>query len=64
MADELSVFPPSTGQDAAGRLALAGVALADIADRLGTPAFVVDEAGLRATATRTPSRSCTSSTAR
>jgi diaminopimelate decarboxylase len=50
MADELSVFPPSTGQDAAGRLALAGVALADIADRFGTPAFVVDEAGLRATA--------------
>jgi diaminopimelate decarboxylase len=49
-ADELSVFPPSTGQADDGRLTLAGVALADIAERFGTPAFVVDEDGLRATA--------------
>jgi diaminopimelate decarboxylase len=46
----LSVFPQATGRDAGGRLALAGVALADIAARFGTPAFVVDEQGLRDTA--------------
>jgi diaminopimelate decarboxylase len=50
MADALRVFPPATGRATDGRLALAGVALADVAERFGTPAFLVDEDGLRATA--------------
>ena len=41
---------PRTAEDAGGRLTIGGCALADLAQEFGTPAFVVDEDGLRATA--------------
>jgi diaminopimelate decarboxylase len=46
----LEVLPRTAGRDADGRLAIGGVALADIAAEFGTPAFVADEQGLRETA--------------
>ncbi len=46
----LDVLPRTAGRDAEGRLAIGGVALADVAAEFGTPAFVVDEQGLRETA--------------
>jgi diaminopimelate decarboxylase len=46
----LDVLPRTAGRDADGRLAIGGVALADVAAEFGTPAFVVDEQGLRETA--------------
>jgi diaminopimelate decarboxylase len=44
----LEVLPRTAAAD--GRLTIGGCALADLAEVFGTPAFVVDEAGLRATA--------------
>jgi diaminopimelate decarboxylase len=44
----LEVLPRTATTD--GRLAIGGCALADIAEEFGTPAFVVDEDDLRATA--------------
>jgi diaminopimelate decarboxylase len=44
------VLPRSAATGADGRLAIGGCALADVAAEFGTPAFVVDEAGLRETA--------------
>jgi diaminopimelate decarboxylase len=41
---------PRTAETRDGRLTIGGVALADVAAEFGTPAFVVDEEGLRATA--------------
>jgi diaminopimelate decarboxylase len=41
---------PHTAATTDGRLTIGGCALADIAAEFGTPAFVVDEEGLRATA--------------
>ena len=41
---------PRTAETAGGRLTIGGVALADVAAEFGTPAFVVDEQGLRDTA--------------
>jgi diaminopimelate decarboxylase len=41
---------PRTAETRDGRLTIGGVALADVAAEFGTPAFVVDEHGLRATA--------------
>jgi len=41
---------PRTAAEDDGRLTIGGCALADIAAEFGTPAFVVDEDGLRATA--------------
>ena len=41
---------PRTTETREGRLTIGGVALADVAAEFGTPAFVVDEEGLRATA--------------
>jgi diaminopimelate decarboxylase len=41
---------PRTAETRDGRLTIGGVALADVADEFGTPAFVVDELGLRETA--------------
>jgi len=46
----LDVLPRTAGQDAEGRLTVGGVTLADVAAEFGTPAFVADEQGLRATA--------------
>jgi diaminopimelate decarboxylase len=41
---------PRTAETRDGRLMIGGVALADVAAEFGTPAFVVDEEGLRETA--------------
>ena len=41
---------PRTAAEHGGRLTIGGCALADVAAEFGTPAFVVDEDGLRATA--------------
>jgi diaminopimelate decarboxylase len=41
---------PRTAETRDGRLTIGGVALADVAAEFGTPAFVVDEEGLRETA--------------
>ena len=46
----LDVLPHTAGRDAEDRLTVGGVALADVAAEFGTPAFVADEEGLRATA--------------
>ena len=49
--DELAaILPITAADDAHGRLTIGGCALADVADAAGTPALVIDEAGLRATA--------------
>ena len=44
------MLPRTAGRDTEGRLTVGGVALADVAGEFGTPAFVADEQGLRATA--------------
>jgi diaminopimelate decarboxylase len=44
------VLPATAATAGDRRLAIGGCALADVAAEFGTPAFVVDEAGLRATA--------------
>ena len=46
----LDVLPRTAARDGEGRLTVAGVALPDVAAEFGTPAFVADEQGLRATA--------------
>jgi diaminopimelate decarboxylase len=46
----LDVLPRTASKDPEGRLTIGGVALADVAAEFGTPAFVADEQGLRATA--------------
>jgi diaminopimelate decarboxylase len=46
----VSVLPPTAARAADGRLTVGGCALADVAAEYGTPAFVFDEQGLRATA--------------
>src|SRR3954454_3497736 len=46
----MDILPRTAATDAAGRLTVGGVALADVAAEFGTPAFVFDEQGLRATA--------------
>jgi len=44
------VLPTTAARDGDGRLTIGGCALADLAREFGTPAYVVDEAGLRARA--------------
>ncbi|MER7197289.1 diaminopimelate decarboxylase [Streptomyces sp. CB01635] len=46
-ADELSVWPASTTEPHPGDLAVGGVPLAGVADRFGTPAYVLDEGEVR-----------------
>ncbi|MEU8029142.1 diaminopimelate decarboxylase [Streptomyces sp. NPDC049099] len=46
-AAELSVWPASTTESPYGDLAVGGVPLAEIADRFGTPVYVLDEAEVR-----------------
>ncbi|MGW1160189.1 diaminopimelate decarboxylase [Streptomyces sp. NPDC002513] len=46
-AHELSVWPASTAEPRPGDLAVGGVALAEVADRFGTPVYVLDEAEVR-----------------
>ncbi|HLI58244.1 MAG TPA: diaminopimelate decarboxylase [Solirubrobacteraceae bacterium] len=48
----LDLFPPGTERDAAGRLAVGGCELEELAARFGTPFYLVDEAALRAQARR------------
>ncbi|MEU3027316.1 diaminopimelate decarboxylase [Streptomyces incarnatus] len=43
----LSVWPASTTEPRAGALAVGGVPLAEVADRFGTPVYVLDEAEVR-----------------
>ncbi|MEV7197621.1 diaminopimelate decarboxylase [Streptomyces sp. NPDC093510] len=45
---ELSVWPTSTARLAHGDLAVGGVALGEIAERFGTPAYLIDEGDVRA----------------
>jgi diaminopimelate decarboxylase len=46
-AFDLSLLPASATVDAAGRVAIAGVDLASLAERFGTPLYVYDEADIR-----------------
>ncbi|MFF0598496.1 diaminopimelate decarboxylase [Streptomyces antibioticus] len=46
-ADDLAVWPGSTTRLPDGDLAVAGVALATVADRYGTPAYALDEGEVR-----------------
>lgn len=46
------LWPHTTHADEAGRLTVGGIALADIADEVGTPAYVLDEADFRYRARR------------
>lgn len=50
MSDVLDLFPPGARVDAGGDLVVGGCRLRDLAAELGTPAYVVDEAALRARA--------------
>ena len=47
-AFDASLLPASATLDAAGRVAIAGVDLASLAERFGTPLYVYDEADIRA----------------
>ncbi|MYW43000.1 diaminopimelate decarboxylase [Streptomyces sp. SID161] len=46
-AADLSVWPASTTEPLRGALAVGGVPLAEVADRFGTPVYVLDEAEVR-----------------
>jgi diaminopimelate decarboxylase len=50
MSDVVDLFPPGAHLDAGGDLVIGGCRLRDLADEFGTPAYVVDEAALRARA--------------
>ncbi|MGW4884522.1 diaminopimelate decarboxylase [Streptomyces murinus] len=45
--DALSVWPASATEPRAGDLAVGGVPLAEVADRFGTPVYILDEAEVR-----------------
>ncbi|MCE3033701.1 diaminopimelate decarboxylase, partial [Streptomyces sp. CMSTAAHL-2] len=45
--DALSVWPASTTEARAGDLAVGGVPLAEVAERFGTPVYILDEAEVR-----------------
>lgn len=47
---DLALFPANTAQTASGSLSIGGCSLEGIAEQYGTPALVIDEAGLRARA--------------
>jgi diaminopimelate decarboxylase len=47
-----AIWPLTTHSDEEGRLCVGDVALTDVADEFGTPAFVIDEADFRARARR------------
>ncbi|WP_172383260.1 diaminopimelate decarboxylase [Streptomyces sp. MNP-20] len=46
-AGELSVWPASTAEPRPGDLSVGGVPLAEVADRFGTPVYVLDEGEVR-----------------
>ena len=50
MSDVVDLFPPGAAVDAGGDLVVGGCRLRDLAAEFGTPAYVVDEAALRARA--------------
>ena len=45
--DLLPLFPEHSSVSPDGELAIGGVGVRDLAERFGTPAYIVDEAGLR-----------------
>ncbi|RPE39341.1 diaminopimelate decarboxylase [Streptomyces sp. Ag109_O5-1] len=47
LAGDLSVWPASTAEPRPGDLAVGGVPLAEVADRFGTPVYVLDESEVR-----------------
>lgn len=47
---DLSLYPAGTALDAAERLLIGGCAVSDLAEQYGTPAYLIDEGALRATA--------------
>ncbi len=50
--DLLPLFPEHSSVAPDGELAIGGVGVRDLAERFGTPAYIVDEAGLRNQARR------------
>src|SRR6516162_4320678 len=50
--DLLPLFPEHGSATPDGELAIGGVGVRDLAERFGTPVYVVDEAGLRNQASR------------
>ena len=50
MSDVIELFPPGAAVDEGGELVVGGCRLRDLAAEFGTPAYVVDEAALRARA--------------
>jgi diaminopimelate decarboxylase len=50
--DLLSIFPEHSSISPDGELLIGGVGVTELAERFGTPAYIVDEAGLRAQARR------------
>ena len=50
--DVLSIFPEHSSISPHGELLIGGVTVTELAERFGTPAYIVDEAGLRAQARR------------
>ncbi len=51
-ADLLELFPEHSSVTPEGELVIGGVGARDLAERFGTPAYIVDEAGLRNQARR------------
>ncbi|MGW5653264.1 diaminopimelate decarboxylase [Streptomyces humi] len=47
LAGDLSIWPASTAEPRPGDLAVGGVPLAEVADRFGTPVYVLDEVEVR-----------------
>ena len=45
--DLLPLFPEHSSVTPEGELVIGGVGVRELAERFGTPAFIVDEAGLR-----------------
>ena len=50
--DVLSIFPEHSSISPHGELLIGGVTVTELAERFGTPAYIVDEAGLQAQARR------------
>lgn len=52
MDSPLGLFPPGAAVDPSGQLVVGGCGLRDLADRYGTPLYVVDEGSLRSRVAR------------
>ena len=44
---QLDLYPPHADLDGDGRLTLGGCTVSEVAERFGTPAYLIDTAGLR-----------------